>query len=423
MQRLAVVLLLLSSFLWAETQEEAYFRAMKAEEAGDVSAAVKAFEAAVALPGPYTEELKEILKSYYEALGVNEDGEPGSLSFRVQGEIGFNGLNYDEAKVSENVDEYGGDAFANVSAFVDYSVGDWNHSFGVNLSGDWFLMNDNMPALDTSDWTLSIGAEYLLMGKSVLINVGLDLDLAEDADPSGTVYGWGMKELYRYGKNRVGAALWAYYDFDGPLSSAVYATWNRTASYGWNGSAYLGVRFEADSIFNYKEYVSSYGKAFEKAVDEVLKRPGKDPFDYCLEKYNAKCFDWSFDTIDSLYEEYVMNEAEQLVDVPLLRYYGKWIGPALRAKLSYRFKTNISVEAKLNMFYGFVVDGPDSDYERIQKFSATWGGMVYWKPDFGQFYLGLEQIYRHYDLPKYYKDVYSKSSSLTEIKAGFKWEL
>ena len=69
MRFVAVVLLLLTSLLYAETQEDVYYRAMKAEEAGDVSAALAAFEEAVQIPGPYTEELREIM----ERLGMKKE--------------------------------------------------------------------------------------------------------------------------------------------------------------------------------------------------------------------------------------------------------------------------------------------------------------------------------------------------------------
>ena len=51
MVRWVFFVLLLVTALFAETQQEAYYRAMKAEEAGDIAAALKAFEEAAALPG------------------------------------------------------------------------------------------------------------------------------------------------------------------------------------------------------------------------------------------------------------------------------------------------------------------------------------------------------------------------------------
>ena len=62
----AVALLLLVSHLFAESQESVYYRALKAEEAGNVAESIELFEKAVEVGGPYTEEINEILKEYYQ---------------------------------------------------------------------------------------------------------------------------------------------------------------------------------------------------------------------------------------------------------------------------------------------------------------------------------------------------------------------
>lgn len=427
---------MLSTLLWAETQEEAYLRAMKAEEVGDVTSAVKAFEDAVALPGPYTAELQEILKSYYDALGVKDDDATGTLSFRLLGDVGFCGLRYDEMG-SENRGEYGGDAYLSLTPFMDYSSGSWIHSFGVGLSGDWFLLNDKMPALDTNDWTLTAGAEYSLIGQSLMLNGGVDLKFAESAGFSTTVYGWLQKEFYRTEKNRFGSAAWAYYDTEGPMSYALFASWGRTSAYGLNGSAYLGLRFEGDYVSDYKRYLADYQKKLKQMSKDICTT--SDSRDecktgegwtympitvaYCMETYGDQCPVWDENAMDSLYWEKRIDELMDSIVVPVTKYYGKWIGPVLRSRIFYRFRNNISVEAKFNLFYGIVIDGPDPEYEKIRKFVGNWGLMLYWKANFGSLYLGLEQIYKSYDLPNYYKTIYSKGNLLTELKAGYKWEL
>lgn len=437
MYRIAVVLLLLSSLLWAETQEEAYFRAMKAEEAGDVSSAVKAFEDAVALPGPYTAELQEILKSYYEALGVRDDGSVVALSYRFLGDAGFYGLRYDEFGAANDMDEYGGDLYLSLTPFLDYSTGSWIHSFGLGLTGDWFLMNDNMPALDTNDWTLSIGAEYSLVGQNLMLDIGADLNLAEGEDPSGTFFGWLHRDFYRMGKNRFGASSWAYYDTEGPMFYALFASWNRTSAYGFSGSAYLGLRFEADYVSDLKKFLADYKKALNDSTKDICytsdtrdecwttNSMGALPVTvaYCMEKYGMDCPYMDENAVDSIYWEDRLKELDSTIVIPFSRYYGKWLGPTLRSRVAYKFRNSITVEAKLNLFYGFVIDGPDEDYEKIQKFVGNWGLMAYWKPNFASFYLGLEQVCKSYNLSDYYKKIYSKGNLLTELKVGVKWEL
>ena len=82
MRALAVVILLLSSVLLAETQEAAYYRALKAEEAGNVALALETFEEALALPGPYTDEIREIVRpETYEGSALPQ--QLGDFAYRV----------------------------------------------------------------------------------------------------------------------------------------------------------------------------------------------------------------------------------------------------------------------------------------------------------------------------------------------------
>lgn len=438
MRFIAVVLLLLTSLLFAETQESVYFRAMKAEEAGDVTAALAAFEEAVEIPGPYTEEIREIIDDYYKALDtVEEKKNPWSLRFL--GDIGFYGLHYNEYGGVEKVSETGGDVFFSLTPFVDYSSGDWIHSFGLGFSGDWFVANDDMPVLDTNDWNISVGLEYSLVGKSLMVDVGADIKVVEGAYVSPNFYAWVERDFYRFEKQRVGAAVWGYYDPDGPLSFALYGSWHRTVPYGLNGSAYVGARFEADSAVDFVKFVETYRNTVEDTENEgnveqwnsywagsyPMYGNWQNPMQVCLETYGPECYNWNIGKIDSMYwaQRNAPQNSESTADVSIPKYYAKWFGPTLRSQVSYKFKRNITVEARLNLFYGFVLDGPDSDYEKMGKFSGVWGTMLYWKPNALTLYLGAEQFYKHYSLPKYYVGIYPRNTILTELKVGFKWEI
>lgn len=438
MRFVAVVLLLLTSLLFAETQESVYFRAMKAEEAGDVTAALAAFEEAVEIPGPYTEEIREIIDDYYKALDtVEEKKNPWSLRFL--GDIGFYGLHYNEYGGVEKVSETGGDVFFSLTPFVDYSSGDWIHSFGLGFSGDWFVANDDMPVLDTNDWNISVGLEYSLVGKSLMVDVGADIKVVEGAYVSPNFYAWVERDFYRFEKQRVGAAVWGYYDPDGPLSFALYGSWHRTVPYGLNGSAYVGARFEADSAVDFVKFVETYKNTVEDPENEgnveqwnsywggsnPMYGNWQNPMQVCLETYGPECYNWNIGKIDSMYwaQRNAPQNSESTADVSIPKYYAKWFGPTLRSQVSYKFKRNITVEARLNLFYGFVLDGPDSDYEKMGKFSGVWGTMLYWKPNALTLYLGAEQFYKHYSLPKYYVGIYPRNTILTELKVGFKWEI
>ena len=397
--------------LFAETQEEAYYRALKAEEAGDIPTALQAFEEAAAMPGPYTEELQGIIRDYKAALGTptknaldSASGKPvmSPWDFHVAGELGLYGMHYKETGMDEG--EKGGDIFLNLNPYLDYEAGSWSHTFAFSAQGDYFLNNDEMSVLDTNDWNLTLGLEYTLMGHGLLLDLGYDFNI-EGEQLSSDFFAWLEKDLFRFEKQRVGIVAWAYYQTSGPMSFAAYASWHRTVPSGLNGTVYVGAKFEADSVFDYKAFQKSYAeyrqayKAYQQSVQE-----------YLLDLDNP-------DLEDSVPEE---PSSESIVFRQTL---GKWFGPVFRSRIAYKFKNKITAEAKMNLFYGFAIDGPDGDYKRMRKFNGVGGITVSWKYWKISYYLGLDRNYKRYFLPRYYRGIYSESSTLTQLKLGIKWDL
>ena len=408
------MMLALVALLYAETQEDAYYRAMKFEEAGDITAALQAFEEAAALPGEYTEEIQGIIREYKSALGLADDDSSGAANkanpweFHVAGELGLYGMHYKETGL--DTAEKGGDLFINVNPYFDYVSGIWSHTFAASVQGDYFLNNDEMSVLDTNDWNLVLGLEYTLMGRGMLLDLGYDFNIEGDQLYSD-FYLWLEKDLYKFEKQRVGVVAWAYYQTSGPMSFAAYASWHRTVSEGLNGTVYVGTKFEADSAFDYKSFMESYAE-YKQAASTY-----NDYWQY-LSDHGAEMG-------DAEYEAYVSNSpVEPSVESVVYRQtMGKWFGPVFRSRISYKFKNRISVEAKMNLFYGFAVGGPDEDFKKIKKFNGTWGGSVSWKYKMMNFYLGLDRNYKHMDLPNFYKGLYRESTVLTQLKFGVKWDI
>lgn len=411
MRSLSVILLLLASFAWSESQEDVYYRALKAEEANDLSLALKTFEEAVEIPGPYTDEIKGIIAMYYEALGLNEGTEESPWSFSFAGNLGFSGLQYwEEGAKSEN----GGKLGLTLSPSLDYMSGAWLHSFGASLSGDYFLNNDNMSVLDTSDWNMSLGLEYSLMGKNMMFDVGVDLELAEKEDAHPSFYAFGEYDFFKFEKQRIGVVASAYYDTDGPLSLSLQGGWFKTATKGkgWSGSVNFGVKFEVDSVLAYKKYLDDFVKAFDNsfAFNRCIAAIGEDA-----------CFE-----LDSAAMEAAFPLPADWVDPDSLQfklYWSKWFGPSLRGKVAYGFENNITLEATTNLYYGMVIDGPDENYEEVKKFTANWGATATWKYKVFKFYIGMQQSYKYYSLQKPYDRIYAKTSILSQLNLGMKWSL
>lgn len=436
MRRIAIVILLLSAALFAETQEAAYFRAMQAEESGDIAYAINCFEEALAIDGEYTEEISEILNEYYDALNIpanrrkvksektsSVQDEANPWSFHFFGELSGAGVRYSASKENS---EWGAFLQASVTPSLEYSAGAWVHSFGVNLQGNLNFNNENVPALDTNDWKGSFGVEYSLIGERFLLDVGVDLNLYQQEDLSPAFYSWLEYIVYKKNNHKVGVALWSYYDVAGPLSLALYGTWRKTSSSGFGFSVMAGPRFETDSSFDYRSYV----KAYENALDAVEKEMedfadhmfDDNPYELCSEFYGDQCYGWDIATLDSInwYSKY--DQLLSNVSVVPVHYWSKWLGPSLKARTFYKFKNGISLEAKMNLFYSFVVDGPDSGFENVSKFSGIWTGMLNWRLGDVDIYLYVEDSYKMYSLPKEFKDMYPKHSNILKFGLGSKWD-
>ena len=115
-------------------------------------------------------------------------------------------------------------------------------------------------------------------------------------------------------------------------------------------------------------------------------------------------------------------ELDQTEDLSFDRYWSRWIGPSFQLRLSYLFKTKISVETKFDLFYAFLVDGASAEYEKMGKFSGKWGLVFNWNPNWLTLYLGAEQTYLRYVLPNSLKDYFPETCLLTSLKAGVKVE-
>lgn len=424
MRSLTLFLVLLASALFAQTQQDIYRQALEAEEAGDVSKSIELFEKARDAGGEYTEEINEILAEYYEALGG--DADTSEVSFRFLGNLGFYGLHYAEYGSTNDVSENGGDLFASVSGYLDFSTGNWIHSFGVAFVSDWFVTNEDMPVLDTNDWTMAPGLEYSLVGQRLLLDIGVDFNITSEGDFNPAGYGWVEFDIARYTAQRFGVAGSIYYRKDGPATAGVFGSWHRSETQGLNGSAYLGAKYEADYLLDILGYVGSSQEDCERdawgnCIDQTFPTIN-------FEEVVAKCVAENGDSLcwdPNVFQPYIdaaYAELDQTEDLSFDRYWSRWIGPSFQLRLSYLFKTKISVETKFDLFYAFLVDGASAEYEKMGKFSGKWGLVFNWNPNWLTLYLGAEQTYLRYVLPNSLKDYFPETCLLTSLKAGVKVE-
>ena len=436
MNKIAVVLiLLLSSVLLAETQEEVYYQALKAEEAGDVSGSLSLFERAIDIGGEYTDEIREIVNEYYDALGISRDG--SSVSFRLQGDVGGYALRYDDFSASDSSARYGGDAYLTLNAFLDWNVGDWIHSFGLSFAMDR-IFADNVPVLDTCTWMLVPGIEYSLVGESLMLDVGMEYNIYDMDKFEPAAFLWFEFDAKRFEKQRIGAAIWGYTRWGGNTTAAVYATWHRTVPLGLNGQVYAGVKYEADSLADVIGYVdklsedcerTEFGMCVDGSMPPGTMPPFTDFWGECVRDHGEEvCADSRNGILQSYMDAAYADWLEQMAqaetsDVEMEYRMSRWIGPTVRSKISYRFRNRLSLESKMNLLYAFLVDGASSEYEKMRKFSVSWGLSLGWNPNIFTFYVGFEQLYLHYWLPNSLKNYFPDNSLVNEVKLGVKFDI
>jgi hypothetical protein len=342
------------------------------------------------------------------------------------GNLGFYGLHYAEYGSQNDVSENGGDLFASVSGYLDFSTGNWIHSIGVAFVSDWFVTNEDMPVLDTNDWTMAPGLEYSLVGQRLLLDIGVDFNITSEGDFNPAGYGWVEFDIARYSSQRFGVAGSIYYRKDGPATAGVFGSWHRSETQGLNGSAYLGAKYEADYLLDILGYVGSSQEDCERdawgnCIDQTFPTIN-------FEEVVAKCVAENGDSLcwdPNVFQPYIdaaYAELDQTEDLSFDRYWSRWIGPSFQLRLSYVFKTKISVETKFDLFYAFLVDGASAEYEKMGKFSGKWGLVFNWNPNWLTLYLGAEQTYLRYVLPNSLKDYFPETCLLTSLKAGVKVE-
>ena len=413
-----IAILLLSSRLLAESQEAVYYEAMKAEEAGEISKSIELFEKAAEIEGPYTDEIKDILKGYYQALGMNES----SWSFRLQGDVSVHGMHYEESGGYEDIKDNGAETFFSLSLSANYTAGSLIHSFALIFSGNAFL-GDTISSLDSAQWTLAPGVEYDLVGESFLVSAGADFKFNEN-EWYPLMYGWLEKSFFRFDKNKFGVALSVSDEWDRQFTASLFASWRRFSPSGFNAALFVGGRYFAENVFDYDAWVQAFKEANPPRDTNFYQDPNRfgnpdfsgDPRFSGNPDFNG---DPNFPKDTSIFG--MRGEPDDFVYPDYTEYNVKWIGPYLRSRISYKFKYNFKAEISGNIFYGIVLDGPNSSYEKMSKLTGLWGPALYWSPNIMTFYIGAENVFRHYfDIPESYQGIQSESTSLWELKLGMK---
>lgn len=255
MRIILTCLFLLISALYAETQENAYYRGLVAEKNGDLAMAIDAYKKALTLPGPYTEEIRETL------MDLESIANP--WAFHFSGNLAFYNIHTKESYAAGSISESAQKLDGSTTISAEYETSSWIHEFGTTFAFDVFFGNENAKVIDDDKWQYSIGLDYTLSGNTFLMDVGADFNNSENDSWDIDFFGWLEKILLKDGAFRLGASLLAYGDTKGMMSYAVYGSVRNGSGRGLQISANLGTRFEADSSLQSAKWV---GPSFKPAI-------------------------------------------------------------------------------------------------------------------------------------------------------------
>jgi hypothetical protein len=374
------------SSVFAETQEALFERALDAESEGDVPKTIALLEEASTYEGPYRGEIEAILKEYYAALQITDEGQSefsGNFLAKVEG----SGFTYEEYGNSANVNENSGDSYALLGGEFDYHTSSgWTHFWFVSLSADVFF-REKETVFDTSRWAFTPSLEYNLQGDWFVFGASVDFGVSERDGllPAGTLFA--ERDVFQNKDYRAGIYAFGYANVNGRARVQTDFYWNYRPSLGFWYNVSIGARLERDTIVN------SY-----------------------------------------LPQENVTLEPQT---TPLRFYAGRptKLGPELRLQTGYKFSKVWSVDLRSTLYYGLGLNedswlapndyqefSEELDYNTYQRkmLQGYWMLRGEWKGDVLGAYLSLGQHFiRYEDLPADHPEILFTTSILSEVRLGF----
>ncbi|WP_308601999.1 hypothetical protein [uncultured Fibrobacter sp.] len=339
-----ICILLQMNGVFADTVQDSLFeKALEAEDAGDAVQTIALLEMAREREGTHSEEIRQILSEYYDALGVSgtDVGEERRLHFFSKMELV--GIYYKEFGDSLEASEFSGEGYLLLGVEYRRRFGGLQHTWAIRGMSNLFWHEDET-VFDTSRWVFLPMLEYSLQGERFEVDAGAGVQFSDgnEAVFSGTLSG--KFALYSQGNFQNGLELFSFFDENGRgrVKLGAYAE-NRPAKGFW-ANAVLSARFDRDTSVNaYFWYL-------------------KPPSDFPIPGEDAGFeFGNGFAGADSVRERY---------------YYGsdKKLGPEIDGKIGYRFQKLFSLELWGNLFVAW---NPEADEWKAAQ--EDFGGVPRWK--------------------------------------------
>jgi len=354
---------------FADEQTSLYRRALEAESYGDIVSAVTLLEEALLTEGEYTEEILQILKQYYNVLGIEFIDAQKQRPWRFGLDFDAIGIRYTEKVNGLNSREWIGEAFSVLSLGYDWHRKQIKHSLEISFLSDLFWKSDSS-SLDTNDWVLSPSIQYILMSKSFALSTGIDFTINEKDGFNPDVFFFFEKYAFKKGSRWFALDAFAFVNKILEMRYGFNLSWNQIQKKGLSISTSLGAQLNVDStVFIQWIYDDNF-----------------------------------FDGFDPPY-----------LDVSY--YQGvKW-GPTLKVKTSYQFENPIGIEIKGRIAPSFLLNGKDS--ASVSFIEGGFGGYLFVKWDKIRVHVGVEEFLGYYlERPEIWKDYIPKTTLFTEFKIG-----
>lgn len=252
---------------------------------------------------------------------------------------------------------------------IDYDTDNFTHTLSVGFAADFLLVNDP-DIIDTNSRLLSPEIGYSFSGESFALDFSASLEIPDEEDMSYSLFAMFYKRFTPKGTHTFNLSTWAFsQELENLVAEAVF-TYKFTPVKSLALSLGAGPKFESDSTIDY---------------DALLSQKKKE------------------------------------TGVPL--YWGKWLGPSVKAQISYRILEQLTATAKARTFYGFAIDWPTSDGLGMQKESSSLGLELSWRAKPLTFLLGLERRHVQYrDMSTYFALSMPEIRDYTTVKASVKAE-
>ncbi len=388
--------LLISSGALARTPQDSLFeKALDAESAGDVVATISYLEEAKTHEGRYTEEIREILDEYYEALQMQPGEKPNGIrvNFSVQTEAAA--LRYDEYGDSLGAHEYSGEGFLHFESELEIRRGQISHILLAGISGNGFFREDSS-VLDTSRWAFSPSLEYSVQGELFIASIAAGLDVSERDGAIFSLSASGERDLFGKENFRTGANGFGYWNANGRTLARLGAYVEYRPQTGLWTNVSLAARFDGDTS------VTAYFWHYFPAMTENFDEEGVFAEDSVKERY----------------------------------YLGKnlKLGPDLRLILGYKFNKAFSLDFWGDLFFSnsprkdswtTFVDEAEGEARWENR---TWNrkllqGSARLKAHFRTGNIGTHlsigtHFRRYFDLPQGHPEIFSYAYRLGEIRVG-----